>query len=95
MTTKGVVWHVQALTSYLTKLRVKMSHQEKENGGKAEDILVGTWKASVQCLQPCKFILTSQAVELHRVMYLLFFCCTAGLVVIPHLYRLTPRSVLL
>ena len=44
MTTKGVVWHVQALTTYLTKLRVKMSHQEKENGGKAEDILVGICK---------------------------------------------------
>ena len=63
MTTKGIVWHVQALTTYLTKLRVKMSHQEKENGGKAEDILVGICKASVQCLQPCKCTPMSPAVE--------------------------------
>ena len=32
--------HMQALHTYLSKLRLKMSHQEKENGGKAEDILV-------------------------------------------------------
>lgn len=31
---------VQALTQTLSKLRTKMTHQEKENGGKGEDILV-------------------------------------------------------
>ena len=31
---------MQALTQALGKLRAKMTHQEKENGGKGEDILV-------------------------------------------------------
>lgn len=31
---------LQALAVYLNKLKTKMSHQEKENGGKAGDILV-------------------------------------------------------
>ena len=35
-----VSWHMQALHTSLSKLRLKMTHQEKENGGKAEDILV-------------------------------------------------------
>lgn len=33
---------MQALTQALGKLRSKMTHQEKENGGKGEDILVSS-----------------------------------------------------
>lgn len=47
----GRLSHVQALTNYLSKLRTKMSHQEKENGGKAEDILVGA--VTPDWLLPC------------------------------------------
>lgn len=36
----SVSFRVQALTQALSKLRTKMTHQEKENGGKGEDILV-------------------------------------------------------
>ena len=40
---------MQALTQALGKLRAKMTHQEKENGGKGEDILVTLPSISAHC----------------------------------------------
>ncbi len=40
---------MQALTQALGKLRAKMTHQEKENGGKGEDILVTLQSLSANC----------------------------------------------
>lgn len=38
----ALLFSLQALTQALGKLRTKMTHQEKENGGKGEDILVSS-----------------------------------------------------
>lgn len=45
-----ILLHTQALTSHLSKLRSKMSHQERENGGKAEDILVSLCQLFMQTI---------------------------------------------
>ena len=65
---------LQALTQTLSKLRAKMTHQEKENGGKGEDILVTILPCcETQVISVCREVqlnscMLSMTCELHSLI---------------------------